>query len=302
MAEGDPVNPGNPKAAAAGAAAPAGTPAEPGGTKAFVFDDDAINSLPEDIRYEPSIQLFKGKPLPDVIKSYVNAQRMIGADKVALPTGKDDTPEAWEEFYKRLGRPDDPSGYEFKQTQMPQGVERNADIENAFRIISHKIGLTPRQAGELYGSFLSMQAAANHHQQEAARQSLESAQEALKQEWGNRYEEKLTIARRVIDTYGGKAEEIAGFKEKFGNDPVAIKVLASIGGLVSEGNFVKGETPAFLSTPQQAKRKYMDILSNKQNPLHEAYHNRQHIRHQDAVDEVERLFVVTHGNEVIDKK
>ena len=303
MVNGDPGNPGNPNPGGDPGAGDGGgaTPAPPPPPASFVFDDNAFNGLPDDLKNDPSVQLFKGKALPDIVKSYVNAQRMVGADKVAIPAGKNDTPEAWNEFYKRLGRPDDPDGYQLpKPAGFPEGLEANPDIEKVFKVISHKLGLTPKQAQELYGSFNQMQVTAFNRQQEDKGKAMEAATETLKKDWGAKYDEKLTIAQKVIDTYGGKAEEISAFKDKFGNDPVAIRILANLGGLISDGNFVKGDSPTFLSTPQEAHKKAMDIMTNKANPLNEAYHKRMHIRHQEAVEEVERLFVVAKGNELVE--
>ena len=63
-------------------------------------------------------------------KSYVNAQSMIGADKVAIP-GKHATDEDWGEVYRRLGRPDTPEGYELVN-EVPEGVEANDNILDWF--------------------------------------------------------------------------------------------------------------------------------------------------------------------------
>ena len=70
-----------------------------------------FDSLPEDLRAEPSLRNFTD-PV-SLAKSYVHAQRMIGADKIPLP-GKSATDDEWRQVYKRLGAPDNPKGYDFK--------------------------------------------------------------------------------------------------------------------------------------------------------------------------------------------
>jgi len=302
MADGDPVDPGN-QDPAPNPDPPAGDPpvGDPG-PKAFVFDDAMFNTLPDDLKSEPSVQIFKGKPLPDILKSHVHAQRLVGADKVAIPTGKFDTPEAWNALYAKLGRPETPDGYQFDAVALPEGVNRNPDIENAFKGISHKLGLTPKQATELYAAYNGMAAEAQKVQIEGQAKAIKDAEADLRAEWGNKYDERLALATKVIDTYGGKAEQVTEFKEKFGNDPTAIRILANLGNLVSEGNFVTGDRPAFLSTPQEAEKKARDIMVNPQNPLHDAYHNRSNFRHNEAVEEVERLFVVAKGSKAVDAR
>jgi len=52
---------------------------------------------------------------------------------------------------------------------------------------------------------------------------------------------------------------------------------------------VRGERPSFDMNAGDAKVKKQDILTNKQNPLNEAYFNKRHPRHDEAVKEVTRL-------------
>jgi hypothetical protein len=70
-----------------------------------------LESLPEELRNEPSLRTFTDPG--SLAKSYVNAQRMIGADKVAIPS-KSATSDEWREVYTRLGAPTDVGGYQFE--------------------------------------------------------------------------------------------------------------------------------------------------------------------------------------------
>ena len=64
---------------------------------------------PEELRNEPSLRTFTDPGA--LAKSYVNAQRMIGADKIAIPS-KSATPDEWREVYTKLGAPTEVGGYE----------------------------------------------------------------------------------------------------------------------------------------------------------------------------------------------
>jgi len=59
-----------------------------------------LDSLPEDLRNEPSLRLFSDPA--SLAKSYVHAQRMIGADKIPLP-GKSATDDEWRQVYRCAG-------------------------------------------------------------------------------------------------------------------------------------------------------------------------------------------------------
>ena len=63
---------------------------------------DWRESLPEDLKSDPS--LLTVKDVPGLAKSYIHAQKMIGADKLAIP-GKNASEEEWSAVYEKLGKP-----------------------------------------------------------------------------------------------------------------------------------------------------------------------------------------------------
>ena len=104
------------------------------------------DSLPEDLRNEPSL-----KNLTDagsLAKSFVHAQRMIGADKVALP-GKSATDEEWRGVYSKIGMPAEASGYEYE-------ADFDEQEHQSFRAAAHAAGLNVKQA-QAMASFLDSQ-------------------------------------------------------------------------------------------------------------------------------------------------
>ena len=66
--------------------------------------------IPEEYKDEKALQNFSN--MNDFVKSYFNAQSLVGANKVAIPN-KMATDEDWEEVYKKLGRPDKPEDYKY---------------------------------------------------------------------------------------------------------------------------------------------------------------------------------------------
>ena len=68
--------------------------------------DDWKSSLPEDLRMDPSIA--NAPSVESMAKSYVSAQRMVGLDKIAVPT-EHSTDEEWTQVYDKLGRPETPA-------------------------------------------------------------------------------------------------------------------------------------------------------------------------------------------------
>ena len=109
--------------------------------------DDWRSGIPEEIRGHKSLEHIQD--VGALAKSYVNAQSMIGADKVAIP-GKHATDEDWGEVYRRLGRPDSPEGYELTN-EMPEGAVVVDEMLDGFRGAAHDAGLSPQQAQKLLG-------------------------------------------------------------------------------------------------------------------------------------------------------
>ena len=68
-----------------------------------------MEMIPEDLREHPSLSPIKD--VGNLARSFVNAQKLIGADKIPFPTNP--TEEDLSNIYSRLGRPETPEGYEF---------------------------------------------------------------------------------------------------------------------------------------------------------------------------------------------
>ena len=100
-----------------------------------------IDSLAEDVRNEPSLQNIQD--LDQLAKGYVHAQRMVGADKIALPN-KHATEDDWNQFYGKLGRPDSPEAYEINYQPPVEGYE--ATNLPGFQDAAFRAGLNSDQA------------------------------------------------------------------------------------------------------------------------------------------------------------
>ena len=61
-----------------------------------------LSSLPEELQKEPSLQNFTN--VGDMAKTLVHSQKMVGADKIAIPS-KHATEEDWKQVYTKLGLP-----------------------------------------------------------------------------------------------------------------------------------------------------------------------------------------------------
>ena len=99
------------------------------------------DSISEEYRKDPNIEKFT--EIDALAKSYINATKMIGQDKVAVPTNNS-TEEAWNEVYDKLGRPE--SAEKYSLDAKSEVVKFDDTAIKSFAEQSHKLGLNNKQA------------------------------------------------------------------------------------------------------------------------------------------------------------
>lgn len=236
-------------------------------------------TIPEDIRNDASLKDIKD--ITSLAKSYVNAQKLIGS-KISIPQEGDET--AWNDIYTKLGRPESPEKYQIKRPNIPDGMVYNEDLEKKFLPIAHKIGLNNRQVDAL----IAWQTDVMKEESEQYKQDMKDAEERLKKEWGNDYNNKISIAQRVVKDYAN--QEVVDFLEKtrLGNNPAFIKFIYEIGSaLVEEGAAPKGGAGAGGITPDAAQQKINSLLADPQ--FASKYFNTRMPGHKEAVAEIFNL-------------
>ena len=120
-------------------------------------------SIPED--YADRGWAEKIKSSDDLFKAYDNAQSMIGKRPAGIPS-KDASDDEWNQFYKAMGRPDEPK-YDFTEPEgLPEGFDTTPFREQAAEIL-HKAGLTPKQANAVYNEYLKLEMNSAGQSQEA---------------------------------------------------------------------------------------------------------------------------------------
>ena len=80
-------------------------------------------SISEVYRNDPSIEKFT--EIDALAKSYINATKMIGQDKLVIPTNNS-TEEHWDEVYTKLGRPESADKYSLDAKSEVVNLDENA--------------------------------------------------------------------------------------------------------------------------------------------------------------------------------
>jgi hypothetical protein len=245
-------------------------------------------ALAEEFRNDPSLGTINS--VQDLAKSYVNAQKMIGADKIQLPNKYDDGTQL-RNVLTKLGLPQELDQYEItpKNVELP---EESQEAFNAFKSHAHKLGLLPQQAQEMF-EFLHNQGIEQDKQLIEQQEKFEQEAIAnLQKEWGAAYNNKVSLAQQAVKHVAGEDEALYNqlISPEFGNNPAVVKAFARIGEMLSEDRIINGlPKDDMAKSPSEAQKEIEMIYGDKTHP----YNNPSHPRYQAAVKEMQELFRLT---------
>jgi len=249
--------------------------------------DSWRTNLPPEIKDHPSLQSFKTPA--DVAKSWVEAQKLIGADKIIMPS-KDANDEEWNErVFNRLGRPKTPDEYTLPtDLEIPKELPLDENLMKGFKNIAHKMGLLPRQVNEVYRWYMGNLITQFNESNKKLKEAMSESETKLRTEWGAAYDQNVNLARKVLNKFGTPevVENLIGGK---GNDPALIKMLAEIGKVLSEDQLA-GKPKTLTMTPDEAAAEVSKINNDKNHP----YWIADHPEHKAAVDKMNALMAMVH--------
>ena len=150
--------------------------------------------LSEDLQANPSITKFKSAEAMG--HSYLELQKTLGADKVALP-GKDAKPEEMNTFYNRLGRPDKVEGYELSDWEPPKDVPWSMDNTSKMLEKMHARGLSKAQAQGLLADQAELAEAQWYEHGENVVKSRDQTVADLKKKYGAAFEPKRVAGKNA---------------------------------------------------------------------------------------------------------
>lgn len=265
--------------AASGAAllngqAPAAAAQPPQGQKSWYADFDETTSA-----YVQN----KGWQSPtDLLTSYRNLEKFAGGSKnlLELP-GPDADPAKMAEFYNKLGRPEDPGQY---------GIEppENGDPEmtNWFKTTAHELGLTTKQAQELFNRYNGFASEKMQSMGQQASQNAERDIASLKQEWGQGFDAQIDMGRRAAAALGFDADRLSKYESVLGTGEM-LKLFATLGSKMGEPTFAdggrSGSAGNFGITPAQAQQQLSELKMDKE------FMGQYMAGNKDAVAKMQRL-------------
>jgi len=241
--------------------------------------------IPENFREEKALDNFNN--MEDFVKSYLHAQKLVGADKIPVPN-KHATDEDWNEVFKRLGAPEAPEDYKYNL----KDVELDQNQVSEFNKEAHKLGLLPKQAEGLIKFYNEMNGNIAANQEEQAAQAQLNTETELKKEFGPQYSKRLDQAKKLaVGTLGQDFLENTYLKDgsRLGDNLNVIKAFSNLADKLSEDEIIKGDGTSYL-TAKEIEKEIEDLTQEGS-----AYWSKTHPNHQKAVQEVLKLREMLNG-------
>lgn len=203
---------------------------------------------------------------PDALaKSYATLEKQIGAKGVIIP-GPNATDAERAAYYKALGRPDTPEGYEFKKPDRIGEREIPAEAwdearSKKWQTFFHELGVSKDQASKIVERALLDRMEDSDGITANIKQAQELGIAELKKVWGDaNFDTNVAAARRAALQFGG--DELVNHPA-LGNDPVLIKALAKIGQAMGEkqGTAIREGLPNMSVTPADARQQARELTA-----------------------------------------
>ena len=244
-------------------------------------------TISEEFRNDPNISKFT--EIDALAKSYINATRMIGQDKVAVPN-ENSTDDQWNEVYGKLGRPESPDKYKLEVNSDLVPLDESA--VKSFAENAHQLGLNNKQAQgilEYYKNSMENSVQQARIDTETAQANSEAE---LRKEWGRSFDENIKKAGAVAKANMDETVLNMELKDgtRLGDHPAVIKGFANIANILSEDKLVGTESE---NVDQGAD--YEAEISKLVNDRDGPYWNKSHPDHDKVVQQVFTLRTMQNG-------
>ena len=239
------------------------------------------DSISEAYRKDPNIEKFT--EIDALAKSYINATKMIGQDKVVIPTNNS-TEEHWDEVYDKLGRPE--SAEKYSLDAKSEVVNLDEAAIKSFAEQSHKLGLNNKQAQGILEFYKNNMEGTAQQAKIDTETAQAQAEQELRQEWGRDFEAKVkqagALAKANMDAKVLDMPLQDG--RRLGDHPEVIRGFAKIANMMQEDKIVATE-----SENAQSVNNIEDEISSIVNDKNSAYWNKGHPDHDKMVQQVYTL-------------
>jgi len=217
------------------------------------FADNWRDMLPDDLKEAENLKNYKD--VPNLAKALVNAQHMVGKDKVVVPNEKS-KPEEWDAFYTAIGRPKTPDDYQVEVPEDLQDIFTSDRIKGAAQL-AHELGISQSQFAKYMAHEMESATRLLEQQEAEDAKAKTEAEDALRKEFGAAYDQRIHVANRLIAEAMPKEEQRMEFLQRYGNDPDFIRFASIVGARLTESKAMVAELTD--KTPQEVNKRIRQL-------------------------------------------
>ena len=245
------------------------------------------DSISEVYRNDPNIEKFTEADA--LAKSYINAVKMIGQDKIAIPTNNS-TQEAWDEAYNKLGRPESAAKYSLELNSEIVAMDENQI--KSFAEQSHKLGLNNKQAQGILEFYKNNMEGSAQQSKIDIETSHAQAEQHLRQEWGRDYDAKVKQAGAVAKAnMPGVLDLVLQDGTRLGDNSEIIKGFSKIASMFAEDKMVTTESEN-VDSVKNIEQEISQMMNDKAHP----YHIKGHPEHDKSIQQMLTLREMLNSN------
>jgi len=243
--------------------------------------------LGDDAKADPDITRYKTGE--DFYKGFKEQSKLVGAKGVVIPDENSDD-GVKSAYRKALGIPEAAEGYNFAELEgLHPEVKITPEVVAGFKAFAHKHSLSAKQAEGIFPEYFGMVSDGFNKRDETAILNKNESIAALRNDWGKDFDQNSTIARRLVEKFGGK-EVLAEFGD-LGNKPKIMKFLSNLGKTISEDGFVGIGSQDLSTDATGAKGRIKEIEADPD------FMDQSKPKHKALVDERTALYKVAYPNE-----
>jgi hypothetical protein len=253
------------------------------------FPENWKHGLDASLRDDPS--LGPVNDIPTLVKNYINAQKMIGKNKITVPD-QHATDADWRNVFHKLGMPGKIEEYQF---DVPKNASFDDGFLTEFKKVAYESNILPNQVQKLLGWYNDANNKALQGFDQKIQNQKQVALQELKQQWGEAYQQKVAMAHEAIKL-SGLGDQIFSWLDQsmMGDDPNMIKLLAALGEKFKEDGLVGDGAPNTV-TKSSLEGQLSEIMVNFEHP----YYNKRHPNHEAAVRQVDQIHQLMHGSQSV---
>ena len=215
--------------------------------------------------------------LPGLIRGLKDAKTALHekTDGLVKIPGEDATEEEVSAYRNAMGIPESPDGYE-----LIEGIELDDDVASLIRERAHGSNASQADLTAFLETQLEVEKMQVAKMEQEEKEYFAAQRTDLENAFGSQINEKFQLASRAAQTFGLDPED-----PMFQHANV-VKAFVEIGESISEAKLVSTESMKNSLSPESQAD---DIMTNDNNPDHEAYRKTDHPRHAEVVQKVRNL-------------